>query len=215
MQKSPIILILSTQVPKSALSVLTVRFRQGTLLGMPNPKYEPEQFRDIAESLLGEQLWAFLNEEPNVQRMILASEFRATAVDGVAEPLEEKFGSEIAPDRVKQCIGHMIRQILGARGLQIDAQGVRVRQGTNFSKATRYKLSGAEMLQKLKQDLEAIRAKGESGGRPAVEDDLKAALDLWTSARVVHPHLKDRLETVLNTHERLAPTLRVRMLRAG
>ena len=182
---------------------------------MPNPKYEPEQFRDIAESLLGEQLWAFLNEEPNVQRMILASEFRATAVDGVAEPLEEKFGSEIAPDRVKQCIGHMIRQILGARGLQIDAQGVRVRQGTNFSKATRYKLSGAEMLQKLKQDLEAIRAKGESGGRPAVEDDLKAALDLWTSARVVHPHLKDRLETVLNTHERLAPTLRVRMLRAG
>jgi hypothetical protein len=182
---------------------------------MTIPTYVPEHFKDIAETVLGGELWAFLNEERNVERMILASEFRATAVDGVAEPLEERFGSEIAPDRVKQCIGHMIRQILGARGLQIDAQGVRVRQGANFSKATRYKLSGAEMLQKLKQDLEAIRAKAESGGRAAVEDELKAALDFWASARVAHPHLKPRLETVINTHERLAPTLRLRILRAG
>jgi hypothetical protein len=70
------------------------------------------------------------------------------------------------------------------------------------------------MLQKVKDDLAAIRAKAEGGGRPAVELELQAALDFWTGARVAHPHLKTRLETVLNTHERLAPTLRVRMLRA-
>jgi hypothetical protein len=50
---------------------------------------------------------------------------------------------------------------------------------------------------------------------PLKEEDLKAALDLWTSARMTHPQLKIRLEMVLNTHERLAPSLRVRMLRAG
>lgn len=180
--------------------------------------YRAEHFKDIADTELGRELWEFLNEPDNVLRMRTASELERPAVEAVAPYLEERFGRDaIAPDRVKQTIGHMVRQILERHGFQVDAQGLRVRGGTVFSKATRYRLTAAEMLEKLKQDLAAVRAKAVAAGgaRGAVEADLKAALDLWTSARMTHPHLKTRLEMVLNTHERLAPSLRVRMLRAG
>jgi len=36
-------------------------------------------------------------------------------------------------------IGHMTRQVMEARGFAIDAQGVRVRTGGLFVRATRYK----------------------------------------------------------------------------
>ena len=175
--------------------------------------YRPEHFKDIAETDLGSKLWVFLNQADNVLRMITASELDRPAVEAVAPYLEEEFGpAAISADRVKQTIGHMIRQVLEEHGLQVDAQGLRVRAGTVFSKATRYRLTAGEMLEKLKLDLANIRTKAAGGDRSTVENELQAARDLWAAARVVHPHLKQRLETVLNTHGRLAPALRVRML---
>jgi hypothetical protein len=170
--------------------------------------YRPEHFKDVAETDLGQRLWVFLNEPESVLRMVTASELDRPAVEAVAPYLEEQFGPDaIAPDRVKQTIGHMIRQILEEQGLQVDAQGLRVRAGTVFSKATRYRLTAAEMLEKLKLDLSSIRSKAAGGDRSIVEGDLKAARDLSAGALVLHPHLKKRLMTVLDTHARLAPAL--------
>jgi hypothetical protein len=182
---------------------------------MPNPIYRPEHFKDVFNTALGQQVWDFLNEPENVLRMTTASEIGRPAIEAVAPYLEEGFGRDsIAPDRVKQCIGHMVRQILEREGFQVDVQGLRVRPGTVFSKATRYRLTAAEMLEKLKLELQAIRQKAASAGgeRITVEADLGSALELWASARVAHPHLKTRLEMVLNTHARLAPALRVRAM---
>jgi hypothetical protein len=187
------------------------------MTGMKDQTYRPDHFKDIADTQLGQQLWDFLNEPDIVLRMETASELERPAVEAIGHLLAEKFGqAEIAPDRVKQAIGHMIRQVLESKGLQVDAQGIRIRGNTVFSKGTRYRLTAAEVLLKLQQDLAEIRRRGAAGGgRAAVEKELHAAMDLYASARTAHPHLKSRLEMVVNTHARLAPELRVRILRAG
>jgi hypothetical protein len=53
------------------------------------------------------------------------------------------FGDEVRADRIKQCIGNMIRQVMEPRGYRIDRQNVRIpaNRGNMFTSATRYKLS--------------------------------------------------------------------------
>ncbi len=103
------------------------------------PEYDPGRFVDLADSELGRALWGFLNERDNVLRMETASELRRPAVEALATRLVGRFGERVREGRVKQMIGHMTRQVMEARGFAIDAQGVRVRTGGLFVRATRYK----------------------------------------------------------------------------
>jgi len=101
--------------------------------------YNAGKFSDLAELQLGKDLWAFLNEKENIIRMELATEFGKTAAESVSKPLLEKFGNDVKVNRVKQMIGHMIRQIMEERGYEMGSQNVVVSIKRLFTKASKYK----------------------------------------------------------------------------
>ncbi len=100
--------------------------------------YVPEKFASLYHSELGNRVWVFLTQPENVARLETASEVGRPAVQGIAEQLLRNFGKETLADRVKQMIGHMVRQILEQRGWVVDQKDVKV-QSVPFTKATRYR----------------------------------------------------------------------------
>lgn len=103
-------------------------------------EYNPGKFVKLANEQSGKELWFFLTKEENVIRMETATELGKPAVEALAGRLVEKFGKEVMEDRVKQMIGHMARQIMEARGYEIDSPNVKVVQDKRlFKKASRYK----------------------------------------------------------------------------
>ncbi|MDD3311516.1 hypothetical protein [Pseudodesulfovibrio sp.] len=103
-------------------------------------EYQAWKFADIAGTPLGKRLWAFLCDRENVIRMETAVDLGKPAAEAVARVLVESFGDDVRPDRVKQMIGHMIRQIMEANGFQLDSQNIPVRQDRRlFTKASRYR----------------------------------------------------------------------------
>lgn len=87
----------------------------------------------------GESLWHFLNEDTNIIRMETACYLSRPAVEPLSPFLLNRFGAEINRDRIKQMIGHMVRQILEKRGYQLQQGNVKIsRVGNIFSRASRY-----------------------------------------------------------------------------
>lgn len=70
--------------------------------------------------------------------METASFLERAAVEPLAPGLVAEFGSNIAQDRIKQMIGHMVRQIMEARGYEIDRPGLRITRESLFSSGARY-----------------------------------------------------------------------------
>lgn len=85
-------------------------------------------------------MWEFLNEHENIIRMETACELGRPAVEAVASRLINKFVNELKDNnhRIKQMIGHMVRQIMERQGFQLDSQNMKVRTGGLFSKGSRY-----------------------------------------------------------------------------
>lgn len=102
-------------------------------------KLDPGRFSDQLATPLGKGLVKFLTEHDNLIRMETASELGRPAVEPLGERLLERFGAQVRDDRVKQFIGFAARQILESRGFQLAAQGVKVRVGTLFTVASRYR----------------------------------------------------------------------------
>lgn len=100
--------------------------------------YNPEKFASLYASEFGQRLWAFLVLPENVARLETASELSKPAVEGIEEQLLEAFREDVLADRVKQMIGHMVRQILEQRGWVLDQGDVKV-QSVPFIKAARYR----------------------------------------------------------------------------
>jgi hypothetical protein len=107
------------------------------------PMYNPGSFSDVFNTDLGQRLWAYLNEHDNIIRMDTATFLERPAVEPLSPGLLATFGEPVRQDRIKQCIGNMIRQIVEPRGYQIDRQNVRIPpdRGNMFTSATRYKQS--------------------------------------------------------------------------
>jgi hypothetical protein len=101
-------------------------------------KYRPDQFASTYMTPTGQKLWRFLNGPEIIARMEAASEMGKPAAEGIEEPLLEEFREAILDDRTKQMCGHMIRQILEARGWVIDRGDAKV-FSIPFIKATRYR----------------------------------------------------------------------------
>ena len=102
-------------------------------------KYAPRNFSDLYATPLGKKLWAFLNERDNLVRMETASYLQRPAVESLVPFLLDKFGDKVREHRVKQMTGHMVRQVLEARGYVVDRQGVRITRGDGlFTSGTRY-----------------------------------------------------------------------------
>jgi hypothetical protein len=108
-----------------------------------NISYKPATFLDVFQkrgTRLGPQLWRFLTEPENIIRLETASELGRPAIEGVAVRLEEIFGNQIKEDRVRQMIGHMVRQIMEhGLGFVLSNQNVKVRVGVLFSRASKYR----------------------------------------------------------------------------
>ncbi|WP_157692231.1 hypothetical protein [Burkholderia pseudomallei] len=110
---------------------------------MNNLSYVPGVYEALAATELGKRIWIFLNESENRLRMRTASDLGRPALEALEEPLLERFRQDVLPDRVKQMIGHMARQVMEAEGYVIDAQHVKLTGGAPFSRATRYKRPNA------------------------------------------------------------------------
>ena len=100
--------------------------------------YSPEKFASLYASDLGQRIWTFLTQPENIARLETASELSKPAVGGIEERLLEAFREDVLADRVKQMVGHMVRQILEQRDWVLDQGDVKV-QSVPFSKAARYR----------------------------------------------------------------------------
>jgi hypothetical protein len=104
------------------------------------PAYEPGRFSSTYETGKGSEIWAFLNAPESVVRMETATYLSRPAVEPLSPVLLDKFGETIREDRMKQMIGHMVRQVMEARGYVLDRSNVRITTpGNMFASATRYK----------------------------------------------------------------------------
>ncbi len=100
--------------------------------------YSPEKFASLYASDLGQRIWSFLTRPEIIARLETASELSKPAVEGIEEQLLDAFREEVLADRVKQMVGHMVRQILEQRDWVLDQSDVKV-QSVPFTKATRYR----------------------------------------------------------------------------
>ena len=100
-------------------------------------EYDAGPFRSLADTDLGRRLWQFLNEELTVARLETTTDRAKPAVFGIEEQLLQRFGNVVADNRVKQMIGHMVRQVIESRGYRIERRNVTIGSAL-FSKGTRY-----------------------------------------------------------------------------
>jgi len=112
-------------------------------------EYDAWKFVQLAESDFGKKLWEFLNEHETFIRMETATRLKRPAVEGIAEELLINFNEEIKnlnnSDylRVKQMIGHMVKQVMASHNYHVFMKNVRVLSTNLFSKGTRY-IKGVE-----------------------------------------------------------------------
>lgn len=104
--------------------------------------YRPGPFAAVAGTQLGKALWEFLLEDATIQAMEVATDLGAPAVAGIQMGLLRRFGEDVLDDRIKQMLGHMVRQIMERRGYVIDQSEVRL-NSIPFAKGTRYRRSDA------------------------------------------------------------------------
>jgi hypothetical protein len=102
-------------------------------------KYEPQHFRDLADTELGGGLWAFLTRPDNLVRMETATLLDRAAVESLAAGLVVKFGDEVRDDRTKQMVGHMTRQVMEALGYELDRTGLRITRPSLFTSGATYR----------------------------------------------------------------------------
>lgn len=100
-------------------------------------EYAAGTFQALAESPLGRDLWQFLNEPLTTARMETATDLGKPAVTGIEEQLLDDFGERVIDDRVKQMVGHMVRQVMESLGYQVEQRNVTIGSAL-FSKGTRY-----------------------------------------------------------------------------
>ena len=71
--------------------------------------------------------------------MQVATYLNRPAIEPLSPVLLAEFGSELAEDRIKQMIGHMVGQIMIAAGYELDASGLRITRPGLFTSGARYR----------------------------------------------------------------------------
>ena len=100
--------------------------------------YNPEKFASLFAAPLGQSLWSLLTRPEIVARLETASELGKPAVEGIEEQLLAEFGNDVLTHRIKQMVGHMVRQIMEQCDWVLDQTDVKVRS-VPFIKAARYR----------------------------------------------------------------------------
>ena len=101
--------------------------------------YDSGRYGSTFENENGSDIWEFLTSDESIVRMETATYLSRPAIEPMSPLLIEKFGSEIATDRIKQMMGHMVRQIMEQRGYRLQQGNVKINSRDNiFSRASRY-----------------------------------------------------------------------------
>jgi hypothetical protein len=100
--------------------------------------FDSGSFSDVANTPTGRALWKFLNSEDSLARLDTATYLQRPALEGLQPQLLARFGDEIRPDRWKQMIGKMTRQIMEERGYSFVRAGARTKVRDLFTSAARY-----------------------------------------------------------------------------
>lgn len=111
--------------------------------------YIPGSFSDVWANASAKAIWELLTQPHNVLRMETAAKLGRPAVEAVADLLESRFGQYLSVDRHKQMVGHMVRQIMEATGHSLESAAQKVRVGTTFTKAARYRSDMAVAVSRL------------------------------------------------------------------
>lgn len=102
--------------------------------------YDPGRFSGTYEARNGSKIWDFLNLRETLIRMETATYLSRPAVEPLSPLLIQEFGEAVREDRIKQMIGHMVRQIMEHRGFAFDQSSVRIRtDGNIFGTGARYR----------------------------------------------------------------------------
>jgi hypothetical protein len=104
-------------------------------------EYNPGSFTDVFNTEMGPRLWTYLNEQDAITQMNTATYLGKPAAQALSPGLLATFDEKtVRSKRVKMCIGHMIKQIVVARGYEIDRKNVVITDPDNlFTVATRYR----------------------------------------------------------------------------
>lgn len=87
----------------------------------------------------GQEIWEFLADPKNLTRMETATYLSRPAIEPLSPFLLERFGDCVKQDRIKQMMGHMVRQIMENRGYVLQQGNVKISSANNiFSRASRY-----------------------------------------------------------------------------
>ena len=87
----------------------------------------------------GKEIWELLIDPENIIRMETASYLSRPAIEPLSPVLFERFGEHARQDRIKQMMGHMVRQIMENRGYVLQQSNVKINSANNiFSRASRY-----------------------------------------------------------------------------
>lgn len=150
--------------------------------------YHAGTFRDLSETPLGIEVWELLNTPEAIAALETASRLGKPAVQGVEELLLQRFGEQILDHRIKQMIGHMVRQIMERRGWRLDQAEVKV-HSVPFIKGARYRRGDSVDLFAFRNSADprdvAVTATREATGLPrehrwtfyaSIDSRLKAAV---------------------------------------
>ena len=101
--------------------------------------YSAERYRSTFENEDGAAIWELLTRPESIIRMETATYLSRPAIEPMSPLLVERFGSKITTDRIKQMMGHMVRQIMEQRGYRLQQGNVKITSSGNiFSRASRY-----------------------------------------------------------------------------
>jgi hypothetical protein len=104
--------------------------------------YDAENFSRLFKASFAPELWEYLQRPETILAMEVASKLRKPAVEAIGDDMIRHFGTVVQQKRVKQMIGHMIRQVMESRGYVLDAQRIPTRFDKLFSSGSRYRREG-------------------------------------------------------------------------
>lgn len=101
--------------------------------------YRPDKFINTYKQEGGQALWGFLHEPDTILRMETAAYLARPSIEPLSPFLLMRFGGEVKRDRIKQMIGHMVRQVMEARGYHLQQGNMKItRLGNIFSRGSRF-----------------------------------------------------------------------------
>jgi hypothetical protein len=111
---------------------------------MNKTTYIPGTFADIYSRQIGKDIWQLLNTEQVWLTLELTTYLKHPAAEGIGDIILEKFPNDFVQHspryhRLKQCVGHMIRQVMEANGYEMDKPKVKCHINKVFVYAARYR----------------------------------------------------------------------------